>query len=116
LADHNLRCQEDYAQAAQLAIWYAKHLPSRKQGATEGSGGTANLNKSDYERCQHLRVNNDSASDDENLNGGGEVPVLHQRLWVVVIKKHVVFDWLGALHYDCDSLRLVARITVLVIR
>jgi hypothetical protein len=55
-----------------LAIWYAKHLPSRKQGATEGSGGTANLNKSDYERCQHLRVNNDSASDDENLNGGGE--------------------------------------------
>jgi hypothetical protein len=44
------------------------------------------------------------------------VPVLHQRLWVVVIKKHVVFDWLGALHYDCDSLRLVARITVSAIR
>jgi hypothetical protein len=55
-----------------LVIWYAKHLLNRKQGATKGSGGAANLNESDDKHCQRLRIYNDSASSDDNLNGGGE--------------------------------------------
>ena len=109
---------------AQLAIRYAKHLPSRKQGTTEDSGGTANESDdvvimTSSANLERLRVYNASASDDDNLNGGGDstgpmlVPVLHWRLWAAEIKKHVVFDWLEVLHYDCDG--LVARIIAAVI-
>jgi hypothetical protein len=91
---------------AQLKIWYAKHPPSRKRGATKSSGSAAK--DSDDERCQRLRVYNNSASDDENPNGSGKLAtqkLLHRRLWAAPIDKHVVSaDWLRALLYDCDRL------------
>jgi hypothetical protein len=54
-------------------IWYAKHPPSRERGAsraTKGSGGADKV--SDDKRCQPPRVYNDSASDDDIPNGGGD--------------------------------------------